>query len=47
MATSELAEPAGRVSAGWVVRFVLAWIGLYAGLFGPIQVLLPQQVEAL
>ena len=47
MATSGLAEPAGRVSAGWVVRFVLAWIGLYAGLFGPIQVLLPQQVEAL
>jgi MFS family permease len=47
MATSGLAEPAGRVSAGWVVRFVLAWVGLYAGLFGPIQVLLPQQVEAL
>jgi MFS family permease len=47
MATSRLAEPTERVSAGWVVRFALAWIGLYAGLFGPIQVLLPQQVEAL
>ncbi|MHA6617819.1 MFS transporter [Pseudonocardia sp. DLS-67] len=35
------------MSAGWVVRFALAWIGLYAGLFGPLQVLLPQQVEAL
>jgi MFS family permease len=42
-----LAEPAQPVSAGWVVRFSLAWIGLYAGLFGPLQVLLPQQVEAL
>lgn len=41
------ADPADRVSAGWVVRFALAWIGLYAGLFGPLQVLLPQQVEAL
>jgi MFS family permease len=43
----ELAEPARRVSAGWVARFALAWVGLYAGLFGPLQVLLPQQVEAL
>jgi MFS family permease len=47
MATCGLAEPSERVSAGWVVRFALAWIGLYAGLFGPLQVLLPQQVEAL
>lgn len=47
MATSGLAEPSERVSAGWVARFVLAWVGLYAGLFGPIQVLLPQQVAAL
>lgn len=43
----ELVEPSKRVSASWVARFVLAWIGLYAGLFGPLQVLLPQQVEAL
>jgi MFS family permease len=42
-----VADPAQRVSAGWVVRFSLAWVGLYAGLFGPLQVLLPQQVEAL
>ena len=47
MATCELAEPSDRVSASWVVRFSLAWIGLYAGLFGPLQVLLPQQVAAL
>jgi MFS family permease len=42
-----LAEPTERVSTGWIVRFALAWIGLYAGLFGPIQILLPQQVETL
>lgn len=47
MSTGGLAEPTERVSAGWVLRFALAWVGLYAGLFGPIQVLLPQQVEAL
>jgi MFS family permease len=47
MTPCELADPSERVSAGWVVRFALAWIGLYAGLFGPLQVLLPQQVEAL
>ena len=45
--TSGLAEPTERVSPGWVARFALAWIGLYAGLFGPLQILLPQQVEAL
>jgi MFS family permease len=42
-----LAEPTERVSPSWVARFALAWIGLYVGLFGPIQILLPQQVEAL
>jgi MFS family permease len=47
MTSSGLVDPSERVSAGWVVRFALAWIGLYAGLFGPLQVLLPQQVEAL
>jgi MFS family permease len=47
MTSCGLVEPSERVSAGWVLRFALAWIGLYAGLFGPLQVLLPQQVEAL
>lgn len=42
-----LAEPTVNVSAWWVARFTLAWVGLFAGLFGPIQILLPQQVEAL
>lgn len=42
-----LAEPTELVSSWWVARFTLAWVGLFAGLFGPIQILLPQQVEAL
>ncbi|OZM81400.1 MFS transporter [Pseudonocardia sp. MH-G8] len=45
--TGGLVEPTRRVSRGWIARFALAWIGLYAGLFGPLQILLPQQVEAL
>jgi MFS family permease len=47
MTSRALADPTRRVSAGWVVRFSLAWIGLYAGLFGPLEVLLPRQVEQL
>lgn len=42
-----LAEPTVHVSAGWIGRFTLAWVGLFAGLFGPIQILLPQQVQLL
>ena len=42
-----LAEPTSNVSAWWVARFALAWVGLFVGLFGPLQVLLPQQAEAL
>ena len=47
MTSRTIADPAQRVSAGWVVRFSLAWVGLYAGLFGPLEVLLPRQVEQL
>lgn len=42
-----LAEPTSDVSPWWVARFALAWVGLFVGLFGPIQILLPQQAEAL
>lgn len=42
-----LAEPTRNVSAWWIGRFTLAWVGMFAGLFGPIQILLPQQVETL
>lgn len=42
-----LAEPTEKVGAGWIARFSLAFVGLFAGLFGPIQILLPQQAAAL
>ncbi|QYN32341.1 MFS transporter [Pseudonocardia sp. DSM 110487] len=47
MTSRTLADPTQPVTAGWVVRFSLAWIGLYAGLFGPLEVLLPQQIAQL
>jgi MFS family permease len=47
MTSHALADPTRRVSASWVARYSLAWIGLYAGLFGPLEVLLPQQIAEL
>ena len=42
-----LAEPTERASRLWVTWLVLASIGLWSGFFGPIQVLLAQQSEAI
>lgn len=42
-ALDALAEPEVLVRKGWVARVTLASIGLWAGFFGPIQVLLAQQ----
>ncbi len=42
-----LAEPLRSPPARWVVALSLASIGLWAGFFGPIQVLLAQQAEAI
>ncbi len=42
-----LAEPTKRVSNWWVAWLVLVSIGVWSGLFGPIQVLLAQQAEAI
>lgn len=42
-ALGALAEPVVRVRRGWVARVTLASLGLWAGFFGPIQVLLAQQ----
>lgn len=44
---SALAEPATDPPARWVASITLASIGLWAGFFGPIQVLLAQQAEAI
>ena len=42
-----LAEPAAPVSRGWVGLLVLAALGVWMAFFTPIQVLLPEQVEAI
>jgi MFS family permease len=41
------AEPARRVGKRWVALIALANLGLYLGYFGPIAVLLPNQVQAI
>jgi MFS family permease len=42
-----LAEPTANPPARWVAALTLTSIGLWAGFFGPIQVLLAQQAEAI
>jgi MFS family permease len=42
-----LAEPTENPGARWVALLTLASVGLWAGFFGPIQVLLAQQSEAI
>ena len=42
-----LREPVLNPPARWVAFLTLASIGLWAGFFGPIQVLLAQQAEAI
>ena len=44
---SALAEPTMNPPMRWVVFLTIASIGLWAGFFGPIQVLLAQQAEAI
>ena len=44
---SALAEPTVNPPARWVAFLTLASIGLWAGFFGPLQVLLAQQAEAI
>lgn len=44
---SALAEPTAPVSRWWVVWLSLVSIGVWSGFFGPIQVLLAQQAEAI
>jgi MFS family permease len=42
---TRLTEPAGRVGPGWIGLLSLANLGLWMGYFGPLQVLLPNQVQ--
>jgi MFS family permease len=42
-----LAEPTQPVTASWITLLFLANIGLWLGVYAPIQVLLPEQVQSL
>jgi MFS family permease len=42
-----LAEPTRPVTANWITLLFLANIGLWLGVYAPIQVLLPEQVQSL
>jgi MFS family permease len=42
-----LTEPVSRVSPGWVGAIALANLGLFMAYFGPLGVLLPNQVQAV
>ncbi|MGH3436977.1 MAG: MFS transporter [Sciscionella sp.] len=42
-----LAEPQTRVRVGWTTLLFLANLGLWLGIYAPIQVLLPEQAELL
>src|SRR5439155_4067473 len=42
-----LAEPTEPVRGRWVALLVLAQLGVWMAFFTPIQVLLPQQIEAI
>ena len=44
---SALAEPVDAVPRRWVLRVTLAGLGLWAGTYGPIQVLLAQQAQSV
>ena len=40
------ADPARRVTGGWIALFATAWLGIWMAQLTPIQLLLPMQVEA-
>lgn len=42
-----LAEPARRVGRGWICAIALANLGMWMAFFGPLQVLLPEQIGAI
>lgn len=42
-----LAEPVVPVRRGWITLLFLANIGLWLGIYAPVQVLLPEQVQSL
>lgn len=47
MTSSALAEPVRRVGPWWITTISLGNLALFIGYFGPLQVLLPEQVAAV
>lgn len=45
-APAALSEPTRLVSASWIAFFATAWFGIWMAQLTPVQLLLPQQVEA-
>lgn len=45
-APAALSEPKRLVSASWIALFATAWFGIWMAQLTPVQLLLPQQVEA-
>ena len=45
--TGTIAEPTERVSRGWTRRFALVWFGFWMANLVPVQLLLPNQFDAL
>lgn len=46
-AFTPFAEPTRRVSAAWITVFATAWLGIWMAQLTPIQLLLPQEIDAL
>ena len=42
-----MAEPSRKVGKRWIALIALANLGLFLGYFGPLGVLLPNQVQAI
>jgi MFS family permease len=45
--TAAGADPTARVSTGWTTRFTLLWLGFWMGWLVPIQLVLPNQFDAV
>ncbi|MGN6503302.1 MAG: MFS transporter, partial [Pseudolysinimonas sp.] len=39
------AEPRKAVTGGWIAAFAAAWLGIWMAQLGPVQLLLPHQVD--
>ncbi len=46
-AFTPFAEPTRKVSARWIALFATAWLGIWMAQLTPVQLLLPQEIDAL